>query len=212
MALYLPELDAVFVHVPKCGGTWVKSALSLSGLECLPSGGPGEHGLPSAYREAGRRFMFVRHPLCWYESAWMGLRGGWPARRAVAELHRERTWSPIRMLTYLAGASSFDEFVRVVLAEQPGFCSRMFEWYAGPPGAPSVTHVGRQESLRADLGTILTELGWSGELADVPLENVNDGERPVWDPVLKACILEAESFGISRWYGGGRSPFCETVG
>lgn len=211
MALYLPDLNAVFVHVPKAGGTWVREALAASGIRTLPAGGVGEHNLPDAYAVKGRRFAFVRNPVDWYESAWRGLSQGWPARREVAALHRERSWSPIRFLTYLAGERDFGGFCETILREQPGFASRMFEWFIGPPGYPKVEFVGRMESLAADLAAILRWLGWEGVLADVSAANAAEQPRPTWEPGLRNRITAAESFGLSRWYAGAASPFRITV-
>ena len=201
VAVWLPELDAVFLHIPKAGGTWVKAALAASGLRCEPAGGAGDHQLPDAYRKAGKRFAFVRHPLTWLESAWRGLHGSWPNRRDVPPLHRERTWSPIRNLTYLAGDADFNGFVETLLANQPGFVTRMYEAYIGPPGYPRVDWVGRKESLGADLQTILTGLGWRGSLAIVPPANEGPpGPAPVWHPVLQSRFLAAERPSVLRWY------------
>lgn len=212
--LYLPDLDAVFLHVPKCAGTWVRRALDASGVATVPAGGPGEHNLPCAIRpefRRAKRFCFVRHPLNWYESVWRGLHAGWPDRRTVRPLHRERSWSPIRLVTYLAGAGSFDEFVRTVVRDQAGFCSRMYEWYTGPPGSPSVDYVGRQESARADLTAILAALGWRGELVSVPAANEGAAARPEWSGADRAAVASAERVGIERWYGPDPSPFAVTV-
>lgn len=199
MSLYLPELDAVFIHVPKAAGTWVATVMDASGIKCEPAKGVGTHNLPSAYSDRGRRFMFVRNPMTWYESAWRGLHSSWPQKQEVRPLQRERSWSPIRYLTYLAGEADFESFIQTILDEQPGFCSRMFEWYAGPPGAPQVDFVGRAEHAREDLSTILKWLGWSGELADVPKANEGTGDRPSWS-VAQRGEIEIREFAIDRWY------------
>ena len=158
----------------------------------------------------GRRFCFVRNPLDWYESAWRGLSQGWPARRAIAPLHRERSWSPIRFLTYLAGARDFNEFISTILRDQPGFVSRMYEWYVGPPGYPRIEFVGRMESLAADLHLILRFLGWNGTLPDITAVNAGEQPRPEWDAGLRAKVEAAEVVGIRRWYSTP-GPFRITV-
>jgi len=199
MSLYLPDLDALFVHVPKCAGTWIATTLSASGLVCVPACGVGTHNLPSAYSNNARRFMFVRNPLSWYESAWRGLQSGWPQLREIAPLQKERSWSPIRYLTYLVGARDFSTFCSNIINDQPGFCSRMFEWYAGPPGSPQVDFVGRSEFARQDLQTVLEWLGWNGKLAEVPPANVGLAPSPIWDESQRLEISRRE-FGLRRWY------------
>lgn len=217
MSLYLPELNAVFVAIPKTGSQWVRRVLAESGATCAPAGGPGDHNLPGTYGRGGpgeptgnRRFCFVRHPLEWYESVWRGLHSSWPDRRPVKPLHRERTWSPIRLVTYTAGARTFDEFVRAVLSEQPGFWSRMCEWYAGPPGAPAVDYVGRCENLADDLRIILTALGWKRRPAETPRVNESETPAPVWNPELRERVLESERVGVNRWYTSA-GPFRVTT-
>ena len=200
MAIALPDLNAVFVHVPKAGGSWVRDAIIASGIRTVPAGGVGEHNLPDAYATRGRRFCFVRHPLTWYESAWRGLSQGWPLRREIAPLHRERSWSPIRFLTYLAGARDFNDFLNTILSEQPGFVSRMFEWFVGPPGYPRVEFVGRMESIESDLSVILKWFDWSGTLAQITAVNEAQQPRPEWDENLRRKVEASEVVGIRRWY------------
>ena len=207
MAVWLPELGAVFIAIPKTGSQWVRAALHASGIRCEPAGGAGDHQPPEAYRP-GRRFCFVRHPVAWLQSAWRGLHTSWPNRRELAPLHRERTWSPIRNLTYLVGDSTYDAFVDNILTHEPGYVTRMFETYIGPVGFPRVDHVGRQEHLRADLQVILQRLGWDGELADVP--PANEGTGPQVPCYRTRQILAAERPTMERWYSSD-GPFEVTV-
>lgn len=210
MALFLPELNALFIHIPKCGGTWVKETLAASGIKCEPARGPGAHGLPMSYDHPGaRKFCFVRHPWPWYESVWRGLHTSWPDRREVAPLHREKTWSPIRFSTYLLSARTFPGFIQAVIEEQPAFCSRMFEWYIGPPGFPLVDYVGCCEDAAHDLQTILGWLGWRGILASVPEANCGSGPRPLWG-MGQVDKVEDMEFAIGRWYERG-GPFKVTT-
>ena len=204
MSIFLPELDALFLHVPKTGGMWVKKVLAKSGLKIEEALGPGSHNLPRAYRSCANRFCFVRRPMEWYWSIWRGLQSGWPDKREIAALHRERSWSPIRMLTYLAGERTFPEFCDTLLKDQPGFVSRMFEWYIGPPGAPQVTAVGQQEHLQEHLLAIVSQFGFKGTLAEVEPEN----EGPiVWQGSYDNLALRAsEAVAYDRWYSSG-GPF-----
>ncbi|MEM9017777.1 MAG: hypothetical protein AAGC68_12250, partial [Verrucomicrobiota bacterium] len=89
MALILKN-GAVFLHIPKTGGTWVSKVLREEGLVACSMGhrhanwlhllAPGNQGLGRNLEYAYKRvrflrprprpflFCFVRHPLDWYES------------------------------------------------------------------------------------------------------------------------------------------------
>jgi len=97
MALLLKS-GAVFLHIPKTGGTWVTQVLEECGLircrfshkhadlhrvmysprycpwqhakRCLRFGRAWHAGVADAYK-----FCFVRHPLRWYESWWRYMKG-----------------------------------------------------------------------------------------------------------------------------------------
>lgn len=209
MAVWLPDLGAVFIHIPKAGGSWVKTALDASGLRCEPAEGAGEHQLPEAYR-AGRRFTFVRHPQTWMESVWRGMSGSWPQKRELKPLHRERTWSPTRNLTYLVGEKSFEGFVNCVIDNEPAMVTRMYESYIGPVGYPKVDFVGRQENLEENLQAILKLLGWPGKLKKVPPVNEGEGPKAEWSAGLLERLLVLERPTLVRWYRD-RGPFSVTT-
>lgn len=202
MSVYLPDYQALFVHAPRCGGTWVKRVLNAADVRMEPARGAGNHNLTERYDHPGAyRFTFIRHPLAWYESAWMGLHSSWPARADVPPLFEERAFSPFRLLSRNCSAAAFPDFIQAVLEHEPGFWTRMVEWYVGPPGAPKVNAVGRQEALAAHLATILGKVGWQGLLPERGRENAGEGERPAWPEGLKRDLLAAEAAGVRRWYG-----------
>ena len=69
MTVILP--NSVFIHIPKTGGMWVRSALEQSDLVTESYGF--RHTVPllyEKYMERTFRFCFVRHPLTWYKSYW----------------------------------------------------------------------------------------------------------------------------------------------
>ena len=209
MSLFLPELNALFIHIPKTGGTWVKRVLLESGLECLPAVGAGSHNLTWRYEHPGtRKFAFVRHPLTWLESAWRGLHESWPNQQPSPVLFNERAFTPIRLLTRTCGELDFGSFVRAVLDREPAFVTRMYEWYIGPCGAPLVEMVGRMESLAEDLSQILASLGFQGSLPGTNPANVGSGEQPEWNATYRDMVEHSEVGSIRRFYAAGSSgPF-----
>lgn len=129
MAMYIPSADALFVHIPKTGGSWITAVLEESGLghrvHSVRADVTVRHGLPADLPEARFRFLFVRHPVSWYESWWKYQAGRWIA-------FEQDRWHPQRMLQPCA-ADDFGQFVRNCLEREPAYVTRLYEWYVGPP-------------------------------------------------------------------------------
>lgn len=203
MSVSLPGIGAVFLHVPRTGGTWVKAAVEAAGIRTEHAKGCGSHNLPERYSDQGFRFCFIRHPLAWYESVWHGFHSVWPQGRESPALFTERAFSPIRLLTRTCGEREFPDFIRAVLGRQPGFWTRMCEWYVGAPGVPKVDAVGRQEALASHLHAILAKVGFRGDLPAVPRQAASEGPfQASWDANLRDELLASEATGLRRWYPG----------
>ncbi len=156
MALVLPQ--ALFVHVPKTGGTWVRRVLEEAGLARGELGRahatPDELRHEPHFRHADVVFAFVRHPLEWYRSYWAYRRKhGWH-RPSPQELQ-----APIRTVRLDAHcrAEQFPAFVRNCLRRYPhGWVTQLYAHYTR-----GCTHVGRFERLRDELLRILQAAGLS---------------------------------------------------
>jgi len=202
MSVSLPGSDALFLHIPKTGGCWVEQALIQARTRNeLPATIPGvtwRHSLLSMFKRRYRFvFTFVRHPLSWYESWWKFQAGIWT-------IFEPGVWHPQRCLERFQ-ANDFSEFIRLCIKHEPGYVSRMYEWYIGPEGYEFVDFVGRQETLVDDLTLVLNMLGEAFDheqlfaVAPVNVSRKVHGE-PVWDPALKRQILELEAPAIRRFY------------
>lgn len=197
---------SVFLHVPKTGGSWVTSVLHDAGL--VQREATKMHAdldrfamwiASKNYRPGGRfLFCFVRNPVTWYESwfRFMSQPGiGWRDWGAVDSGFVG--WHPNVMLNGVAHGD-FDAFVRDVMRRRPGYATEMMGWYT----KPSISFVGRQETLRDDL---IEALGRTGIRIDEDRVRsaapvlVSDAAPVVWDPKLKEEMARLEYAGLVRY-------------
>lgn len=214
MAMQLKN-GAIFLHIPKTGGNWVRSILERAGLVQSEIGH--KHcdidrvlfdpfldkgvlnGLKrmltvgkAAAADRPFTFCFVRHPLRWYES-WFKYMSqpnrawrDWPVRIGRYDRHPN---APLNGL----GAEDFNVFIRNVLDKEPGFVTRMYASYT----KRGVAFVGRQETIREDLLEILGILGVEVDKSLVlASDRVGVSETPKnpigWDAELKQEMIRQE--------------------
>jgi hypothetical protein len=229
---------AVFLHVPKTGGTWTTRLLERLGLVQTAIGAPhGDyerlfwydrfHRDAKVFRNLLRRrlglipridpacfkFCFVREPLSWYVSWWRFMEGvGW---WSWGQEGNPAEWSPMSMLNDL-GSPDFNTFMDNVNRKRPGFVTELYGWYTRPD-----VFVGRQENLREDVLTALTLAGFDPDpltIAAFPCVNQSPPAvpRPEWDPRVKRETLRLEYAAYIR-YGypvpveAGLQPRLDTV-
>ncbi len=206
MAIVLKETRALFVHIPKTGGTWVEAVFNKLGIANQraphsPAASVRHATLDQLPGDYDFRFAFVRHPVAWYESWWKFQAGAW--RR-----FEQGRWHPQRVLENCAD-DDFSQFVMNCLEHQPAYVSRMYEWFLGPPGNDRFDFVGRTESLRDDLTHVLRQLGYDFDEREIEqakpihVSGKKLGE-PVWDADLRRRVLELESPAIRRFYSNDR--------
>lgn len=132
---------AIFLHIPKTGGTWITHYFKESGMD---------HGVEKLSEHAHINgvalnsimgpiedlvFCFVRHPLTW-------LRSYWQCKQELIP----------RLGGYLDTIvdQPFNFFIDSILAENPGYVSEFFRGYTS-----RCRIIGKQENLREDLDAIL---------------------------------------------------------
>jgi Sulfotransferase family len=175
----------VFIHVPKTGGTWVTRAMRAAGVELEKVGSV--HHVPLNEIDVGTRlaFGFVREPLSWYGSVW-NFR------------HERRTdqRGPLDEWVY----RPFPDFILKVMRNRPGFLSRYYARFVGPPTSPVV--VGKFEQLTDDLALILRSAGQEFDeqaLRAFPPQN-ETGPAPLCPPDLRRELVRSELEAYERFY------------
>lgn len=223
MALLL-NCGAVFLHVPKTGGSWVTDVLNECDL-IERNIGPKHWDMTRVMNEPrfkrarkfvahqiwGRldrvlghsappepfRFCFVRHPLKWYESWWKYMSGrGWNDWGVEGD---KDNWHPNAILNGL-GDDDFNAFVRKVVAKRPGYVTELYGWYT----QPGISFIGKQERLTDDLIDVLKQLNVNFDEQRIrEFRPINESQRPstpvVWDEALKAEVERLEYAGLVRY-------------
>jgi hypothetical protein len=224
---FLLKNGAVFLHIPKTGGTWIKHVLDSLNLIEAPLGhmhsdwdrsfwhdklqrdlkvtkallrrAVRSSRTPARSKPDAFRFCFVREPLDWYESYWRFSESkGWDWENWGNESDPYQ-WHPCAMINKL-GTHDFNEFVHRINQKRPGFVTEMYGWYV----RPGMGFVGRQENLRHDLVKALTLMGFDFDADHVLAmgkqnETPSQVARPEWDPALRRQTLALEYAGYVRF-------------
>jgi hypothetical protein len=192
---------SVFLHVPKTGGTWVRTAARAAGLPFEEYRVDDDIHADLSYcpRPDAFKFAFVRHPCDLYASYW---------RFKIRE-----GWDPRNPFDLDCGSEQFDRFVRNVIEKEPAWCSRMFADYVGPRER-AIEFIGRFEHLADDLVLALTSAGElfdEARLRGTPAVNTSRGMTAGSDWSLELIDAVASSerdaferFGYSAsdmWWG-----------
>lgn len=222
MALVLKD-GSVFLHIPKTGGNWVSKILRESHLVSsemgqtkhsdqahltVPLSRDGKRWLGPWQRHKIRRtlqprpfmFCFVRHPLSWYES-WFSYMS--QASRNWQNFGNENDlfdWHPNSILNG-CGSEDFNQFVENVITKCPGYVSQLYSRYT----CPKIDFIGKQETLREDLITVLKSLGLTFD--EMHIRNAQEhgvSEKPKnpvsWNESLRKEVMALERPAL-RAYG-----------
>jgi hypothetical protein len=183
----------VFIHVPKTGGDWAVAAMKAAGVELHPEGGSKHVGIWKFVPDGRFTFGFVRKPLTWYSSWWQHCRVIDPEHR----IQPDPDWPPDRFVNL-----PFEQYLEACVTCLPGFVSKLYRAYLGPPEAP-VGFVGRYERLADDLVFALRVAKQDFDeqaLRAIPPLNVS-GPMPTCPPELRDRLRVVEREGYDRFYG-----------
>lgn len=199
--------NSVFLHTPKTGGTWVRTALAHA---CRVSWEGPQHisirEIPARYDKL-RRFAFVRHPASWYQSFWRYRGGPHQKARDPRELENWKQPAPDIQAIFepITSCSDpvFGRFVEKCVIHRPGVVGWVYTWFTAGVGL-----VGKQEQLVDDLLHFLSELGEPHSIRvirSLPPMRVSDRsldtEYPagLLDAVLRSEDEAIKSYGYETW-------------
>jgi len=226
MALLLKN-NAVFLHIPKTGGTWIRKVLQELDL-VKGTLGHGHSHFERAFwhdklhrdlkvvryilRRAVRspraqarmepgcfKFCFVREPLLWYESYWCFMQSlDWVWKTWGDEMDPYR-WDPCAMINEL-GNPDFNTFMHNVNKKRPGFVTELYGWYV----RPGVNFVGKTECLQQDILKVFALMKLDVDADKIrSVRKLNESPavipKPEWDPALKRETLRLEYASYVRF-------------
>ncbi len=219
MALLLNN-GAIFLHVPKTGGNWVTTILRESNLvksEISHKHADIDMVFPSVFinrnvllkyimrklrvfrRSRPFTFCFVRHPLSWYESWFKYMSQPSRSWKDWGDEFDKYNWHPNSILNGL-GDPDFNQFVRNVIQERPGYVTELFGSYT----KRKIDFIGRQENLVNDLIKVLRIMNVDFD-EEFIRNHKKEGtspepkERIVWADDLKSEVSKLEYAGIVRY-------------
>jgi hypothetical protein len=223
---FILKNGAVFLHIPKTGGTSVKHVLEHLDLIKAPLGHMHSdwersfwhdklhHDLKVAryiFRRTVRspraqaridpncfRFCFIRKPLSWYESYWRFMQSqDWNWANWGDEKDPYR-WHPCAMVNRL-GSPDFNTFISNVNRKRPGFVTELFGWYV----RPGISFVGKMENLQQDLARVFSLMKFDVDPLILSKARQNETPssipKPEWDPALKRETFRLEYAGYVRY-------------
>jgi len=188
--------NALFLHIPKTGGEWVRQIFWDAGLEDVQlDSGKQKHADLAWFKEHPEydrpfRFTFVRHPVAWYRSFW-----GYQSGRGWIQIPEVELVPP--------GPLEYEEFVQWVIDEHAGFLGGLYQQFTGAFGKSEVEFIGKAENLRDDLHTAL----WQAGCKSIPLHAIQTSEVR-----NKTVGWDVEPMEVDRHLMESESEVCRRFG
>ena len=121
--------------------------------------GPAKHWPAAVHHQIPQfQFAFVREPVSWFKSWYSFIATHYLKPFGEYPKFEAGLWHPQRRFEKY-NYKTFRDFIVSVYKDEPSYYTRMLEWYVGPENANVVNFVGKQETLRKDLITVLHLLG-----------------------------------------------------
>jgi len=185
---------AVFVHIPKTGGTTVSKYLfDQFGKKIMRVNGKKVGHIPVGFIEKDLfRFAFIRDPHKWWESVYKMLLS------TKRDMFYYAGFQPLSIVHPLI-CNDFNKFIERIIEHLPGFYCQLLKMYIGHQ-YDGLEFVGRTERLEDDLCKVLDKLKVKYD-KDKLYAMPKHGNRKMgieWKPKLKEKIksLEKDYYSI----------------
>lgn len=170
-------LPMLFVHTPKCGGSFVSKAFGRHGQKCISLQSPSlaGHLLWTQYRDRisalgmniadYKTFSVVRNPFAWHVSWFTYIRGPKGGKRSGYQLEHD--------LFQTMSFSDYVDWLDDPSAQRTNtfdMGKQISDWVLDEAGNIAVDHILKQETLVADLSDLIRE---NNLRLDVPKKRVN---------------------------------------
>lgn len=189
---YVLKNGVIELHIPRTGGFWRKKVVHE--LNLFSSNSKMDHSTLEEFQFlkheiAAKKFVFIRHPLTWFQSFWA--------------FQNDVNWLPISSNPFINlmefNDLPFEKFVISVYARYPRYLTRLYAMYIDD----SII-VKKYENLREDFAVLLTEVGLVFDrkiLDETSIVNHSLTQKPVYSEKIKNLVLENEKEIIERYYG-----------
>ncbi len=208
MTLYIKELDAVFLHVPKAAGSFLtvffKTYFDYENIS-------NQHSIPlyleKKYQNK-KMLCFIRDPISWYKSYWSCIMTQLEAKEhpdwfysldhnnwGTAELNTP--WHPNRMIDIHCGSRDFNDFVFNCIKNFPSYVTQMYKLYTD-----HCYFIGQYENLYEDVSRLLEPYGYNAtdiqaKLKALPIVNESSQhwkDAAQMKPNLEATLKTLETY------------------
>ena len=163
MSAFYPDLNATFVHIPKCGGSFIENILSKATKQ-EPVEKTKLVGRHATYfqilNKANKVFSQVREPVSWYVSYYRFCKD---KKRTIWE---PKVWHPTDILSK-CDWSDFNKWVKSVQKIRPSFLTRMYESFLGDERMSTGIRIFRLEDMPYSLKHIFDYLETNKEIPEI---------------------------------------------
>jgi hypothetical protein len=218
---YLLKNNSIFLHVPKTGGSYIKTVLLANNL-IVPRFvkknsyriGENKHidlsqalSILTSYqknilypfvslKDNPFIFYFVRHPKGWYESYFKYLVG--IDFKKFGQTGNIRQMHPLSPLNELY-SKSFNVFMSNILEKEPHFLTKLYFRYSH---SRLIGYVGKQENMKEDLQNIISHIYPTiKDRIILPNTLINKSKNITinWEPNLYDRMMDQEKITLTTY-------------
>ncbi len=163
MSAFYPDLKTTFVHIPKCGGSFIENILSKvtkqEPVEKLPL--VGRHATYfQILNKSNKVFSQVREPVSWYVSYYRFCKDKKQTK------WEPTVWHPTDILSK-CDWSEFNKWVKSIQRLRPSFLTRMYESFLGDERMSTGIKIFRLEDMPGSLKDIFKYLELDCKIPEV---------------------------------------------